>query len=123
MCPLPPLTVQVTNTGNVTSDYVALAFVSGEYGPKPYPIKTLASYSRLKAISPTSKALAKLAWTVGNIARHDENGNTVLYPGTYTVKFDEPTKASFNFTLEGKAEVLDKWPAPKKDPRQGKKRL
>ena len=112
-CPLPSLPVQVTNTGNSTSDYVVLAFVAGEYGPKPYPIKTLASYTRLKAISSGKKAEAKLVWNVGNIARHDEKGNTVLYPGTYTVKLDEPTKASFNFTLEGEAVVLDKWPAPK----------
>jgi len=112
-CPLPSLPVQVTNTGNSTSDYVVLAFVAGEYGPKPYPIKTLASYTRLKAISSGKKAEAQLVWNVGNIARHDEKGNTVLYPGTYTVKLDEPAKASFNFTLEGEAVVLDKWPAPK----------
>ncbi|KAH6624089.1 glycoside hydrolase family 3 protein [Chaetomium sp. MPI-SDFR-AT-0129] len=113
-CPLPPLTVNITNTGNRTSDYVVLAFVSGEYGPKPYPRKTLASYTRVSAVKADAPATATLEWTVGNLARHDENGNTVLYPGTYTLSLDEPVQeaASVQFTLEGDAVVLDEWPAP-----------
>ncbi|KAK4186971.1 putative exo-1,4-beta-xylosidase bxlB [Podospora australis] len=111
-CPLPTLPVEVTNTGNRTSDYVALAFVSGDVGPKPYPIKTLAAYTRLRDLKAGDKKIGQLAWTVGNLARHDENGNTVLYPGTYTVTIDEPAQTSLTLTLEGEAAVLDKWPAP-----------
>ncbi|KAM7197555.1 putative exo-1,4-beta-xylosidase bxlB [Rhypophila sp. PSN 637] len=111
-CPFPSLPVEVKNTGKATSDYVVLAFLSGEYGPKPYPIKTLASYARLSGLKPGKKVETKLKWNLGNLARHDENGNTVLYPGTYTVTIDEPTLTSFKFKLEGEATVLDKWPAP-----------
>jgi beta-D-xylosidase 4 len=112
-CPLPALPVHVTNTGNRTSDYVALAFVSGEFGPKPYPIKTLASYARVRDVKAgAGAATAELVWTVGSLARYDESGNTVLYPGTYTLTLDEPTQATVQFVLEGEEVVLDKWPAP-----------
>ncbi|KAL2148598.1 hypothetical protein VTH82DRAFT_2152 [Thermothelomyces myriococcoides] len=111
-CPLPPLTVRVTNEGERTSDFVALVFASGEYGPEPYPIKTLVSYARARAVEGRGgDATLSLDWTVGNLARHDENGNTVLYPGTYTLTLDEPTQASVQFTLEGEPVVLDEWPA------------
>lgn len=111
-CAFQPLTMKVTNTGNFTSDYVTLAFVSGEFGPKPYPIKTLAAYTRLHDLAPGASATVNLEWTLGNIARHDENGNTVLYPGTYVVTIDEPTLTTVRFVLEGDAYVLDKWPSP-----------
>ncbi|KAK1751093.1 glycoside hydrolase superfamily, partial [Echria macrotheca] len=111
-CPLASLPVRVKNTGKRTSDYVALAFVSGEFGPKPYPIKTLAAFTRLRDIKPGKTAEARLEWTLGDIARHDEQGNTVLYPGTYTVMLDEPTKATIDFTVAGEPVVLDKWPSP-----------
>lgn len=111
-CALPRLPVHVSNTGNRTSDYVVLAFVSGQFGPKPYPIKTLVAYTRLHDLRPGKKATAQLEWTLGNLARQDEHGNTVLYPGTYTVLLDEPTQRTMTFELEGDAAVLDKWPAP-----------
>ncbi|KAH7305955.1 glycoside hydrolase superfamily [Stachybotrys elegans] len=111
-CAFPPLTVQVANDGSRTSDYVALVFLAGEYGPAPYPFKTLATYGRLRDIAAGEEATAELAWTFGDVARRDEDGNTVLYPGTYTVLLDEPTVATFEFELTGEAEILDHWPAP-----------
>jgi len=111
-CSFPTLSVQVTNTSNRTSDYVTLAFLSGQYGPKPYPIKTLAAYSRLHNIAPGSNKIANLTWTLGDLTRHDETGSTVLYPGTYVVTIDEPLLITMNFTLTGEAAVLDKWPIP-----------
>jgi beta-D-xylosidase 4 len=111
-CDFPTLPVQITNTGNRTSDYVVLAYLSGEYGPVPYPLKTLTSYSRLHNIEPGTTATASLEWTLGDVARHDEDGNTVLYPGVYTVTIDEPSLAMTTFTIEGEPIVLDKWPAP-----------
>ncbi|KAL2202756.1 glycoside hydrolase [Sarocladium strictum] len=111
-CSFPPLSVRVKNTGKRTSDYVALAFLGGEFGPAPYPLKTLASYTRLKGIKPGRTAAKELKWSLGEIARHDEEGNTVLYPGEYTVLLDEPTRTELKFKLTGKAEVLQKWPQP-----------
>ena len=112
-CALPPLTVSIANTGSRVSDYVVLAFVSGQYGPKPYPIKTLAAYTRLRDLAPGPEATARLEWTLGNLARQDEQGNTVVYPGKYTVTvdIDGPAQATVEFTLGGDPVVLDKWPA------------
>jgi len=110
-CSLPPLNVNVKNTGNVTSDYVALVFVGGEIGPAPYPIKRLATYTRLRNISAGQTASAQLSWSLSNLARHDNKGNMVLYPGTYTLMLDQPTLATTTFVLTGNATVLDEWPA------------
>jgi beta-D-xylosidase 4 len=112
LCPFTSLRVTVKNTGARKSDYVALAFIKGEVGPAPYPIKTLATYTRVRAVEPGNDKSADLQWTLGNLARHDENGNTVLYPGDYTVMLDEPTKVEMKFTLTGKPAVLDQWPKP-----------
>lgn len=111
-CPLPALPIKVSNTGNRTSDFVALAFIKSTNGPKPYPLKTLAAYSRLHNIAPGATAKGSLEWTVGNVARQDEKGNTVIYPGSYQILLDEPVQATVNFTLTGTEVVLDKWPTP-----------
>ena len=112
-CALPPLAVRVANTGHRTSDYVVLAFVAGRYGPEPYPLKTLAAYTRLRDLVPGREATARLEWTLGNLARQDERGNTVLYPGRYTVlvDVDGPAQARVEFVLGGEPVLLDEWPA------------
>ncbi|KAK0752952.1 beta-xylosidase [Schizothecium vesticola] len=111
-CPLPNLSIRVANTGNVTSDYVALAFVSStDAGPAPRPIKQLATYARLRDIASGAASETTLRWTLANLARHDEKGNMILYPGTYTMTLDQPTLATRKLTLTGAALTLDKWPA------------
>ncbi|CAI6336627.1 unnamed protein product [Periconia digitata] len=111
-CALPPLSLSITNAGNRTSDFVALAFVKSENGPKPYPLKTLSAYARVHDVAGGSTKAVGLEWTLGNIARHDESGNTVLYPGSYEVELDEPVQATWGFELTGEEAVLDKWPTP-----------
>ncbi|KAH8725188.1 beta-xylosidase [Phaeosphaeriaceae sp. PMI808] len=113
-CAVPALDIAVTNKGNRTSDFVALAFVKGDVGPKPYPLKTLISYARVRDIAGAQTKAASLALTLGNLARVDESGNTVLYPGEYTLLLDEPTQSELKFTLSGDQTVLDKWPQPPK---------
>jgi beta-D-xylosidase 4 len=111
-CALPALPIKVRNAGNRTSDFVALAFIKSTNGPKPYPIKTLVAYRRIRDIASGVTAEAELDWTLGSVARHDEKGNMVLYPGSYQVLLDEPVQAMANFTLTGSEVVLDKWPTP-----------
>lgn len=108
------LPVDVTNTGNATSDFVALAFLAGEHGPAPYPIKSLAAYGRVRGLEPGKTARAKLpALTLGTLARVDLAGNTVLYPGSYRLLLDVPTQTEIGFTLTGDPVVLDQFPQPK----------
>lgn len=111
-CPLPPLSIKVGNTGNRTSDFVALVFIKSTNSPKPYPIKTLTAYRRIRDIAPGLTKDASLEWTLGSVARYDGEGDTVLYPGNYQILLDEPVQARLNFTLIGTEAVLDKWPTP-----------
>lgn len=119
LCEFDPLNISVKNTGNVTSDFVALAFLSGEYGPTPYPIKQLAAYTRLKGIKVGEAVEAKLSIKLGELARIDENGNTVLYPGKYQVLLDVPTQDQIEFELTGNQKTLIEFPQPPQDLGEG----
>jgi beta-D-xylosidase 4 len=111
-CQFKSLPVTVTNTGSVPSDYVVLGFLTGSYGPTPAPIKTLATYKRAFGITGGQSQSVALPWTLGNLARVDEKGNRVLYPGTYTLLIDTPAVANVSFALTGTEAVLDQWPQP-----------
>ncbi|KAF2199971.1 glycoside hydrolase [Delitschia confertaspora ATCC 74209] len=110
-----PIQVEVKNTGKRASDYVTLAYLAGEFGPKPYPKKSLVAYQRLFSISSESSGIAKLNLTLGSLSRVDERGNRVLYPGDYSLLIDNGPLAMVNFTLTGEEMVLDEWPQPPKD--------
>ncbi|KAI0872396.1 beta-xylosidase [Hypoxylon argillaceum] len=115
LCDFDPIDISVQNTGNVTSDFIALAFLSGQYGPAPHPIKELAAYTRFKNIVAGKTSEAKLTIKLGELARVDENGNTVLYPGTYQVLLDVPTQDQIAFELTGEPKVLIEFPQPPAD--------
>lgn len=104
--------VEVKNTGSVTSDYVALGFLAGTHGPAPYPRKRLSAYERLHNITAGASQTASLGLTLGSLARVDDKGNTVLYPGDYALLVDLQPLAIVNFTLTGDAVTLDNWPQP-----------
>ncbi|ETS75423.1 hypothetical protein PFICI_12367 [Pestalotiopsis fici W106-1] len=112
LCPFGNLTINVSNQGTVTSDYVALAFLAGAHGPEPRPIKRLASYTRVRDIAPDQTASATLGLTLGNLARVNTAGDSVLYPGDYELLLDVPMQASMSFQLVGDEVVLDSWPQP-----------
>lgn len=113
LCSFASYTVNVTNTGSTTtSDYVALLFVAGEFGPAPYPNKALVAYDRLHAIAPGSSQTTSLNLTLGSLSRADDYGNTILYPGDYKLLLDIEPRATVCFTLTGQEAVLDYWPQP-----------
>ncbi|KAI0021200.1 glycoside hydrolase family 3 protein [Xylariomycetidae sp. FL0641] len=119
LCPLEPIDVAVANTGNVTSDFVVLAFVSGDHGPAPLPNKELVAYTRLKDVKPGEKRAASLSVRLGELARVDPDGNTVLYPGVYDVLLDVPTQDQITFELKGEAKILIAFPQPPDDLGEG----
>ncbi|KAG7094154.1 hypothetical protein E1B28_007766 [Marasmius oreades] len=102
--------VSVRNTGKVTSDYVALLFSRTNAGPSPAPLKELVSYSRVKGIQAGQSATAELKVTLGAIARTDEEGNRVLYPGTYELQLDTGSVIKKTITLTGTEAKLIAWP-------------
>ncbi|CAK7231046.1 hypothetical protein SCUCBS95973_007780 [Sporothrix curviconia] len=113
LCHFVDTPVSITNAGNVTSDFVALAFLAGEHGPAPFPRKTLVGYRRLRGIAPGKTHATSIFLTLGYLARTDAQGNRVLYPGTYTLLLDEPTQSTLKFVLTGDAVVLDAFPQPR----------
>jgi xylan 1,4-beta-xylosidase len=107
------LPISVRNVGNVTSDYVVLAFAKGEHGPTPYPAKSLVGFSRLHDIKPGELATATLGLKLGSIARSDAQGNLVLWPGKYSIAIDIDSRSDpWSFEITGDQVVLEKL-APK----------
>lgn len=111
-CTFRTVSVDIKNTGHTTSDYVTLAFLRGQHGPAPYPSKRLVAYTRLHDIAGGSSQTASLDLTLGSLARVDEHGNKVLYPGRYTLEIDLQPLAQVQFELTGEAVTLDEWPQP-----------
>ncbi|KZV77767.1 glycoside hydrolase family 3 protein [Peniophora sp. CONT] len=105
-------TVNVANTGAVDSDYVALLFSNTTAGPQPAPLKTLISYARAHDVVAGGSSNVTLSVPLGQIARVDENGNSVLYPGTYNVWVDIDGSLATSFELTGDETTLLTWPQP-----------
>lgn len=111
-CAFHTFAIDVQNTGSVVSDYVTLGFLTGSFGPQPYPKKSLVKYQRLHSIQPGTTQTAMLNLTLGSLARVDDMGNTVLYPGDYALMIDTQPLTMVNFTLTGSPAMLDEWPQP-----------
>ncbi|KAE8386527.1 putative exo-1,4-beta-xylosidase xlnD [Aspergillus alliaceus] len=111
--PLFNFTVEVRNTGHRVSDYTAMAFVNTTAGPAPYPNKWLVGFDRLGAVEPGSSRTLSIPVSIDSLARTDELGNRVLYPGRYEVALNNEREVVWGFTLTGEEAVLLKWPAEK----------
>ena len=96
--------------GKVASDYVALLFASGTFGPTPHPNKQLVAYTQLHGLAPGKSAVASLNVTLGALARADEDRRKWLYPGTYTLQLDTTGELAHEFTLTGEAAMIADWP-------------
>jgi beta-D-xylosidase 4 len=111
-CPFMSVDVCVNNTGKTASDYVTMGYMAGTFGPMPYPKKSLVSYQRLFNIAGGAQDTATLNLTLASLARVDEMGNKVLYPGDYSLLIDNQPLTMVNFTLTGSEKMLDMWPQP-----------
>ncbi|OQO01075.1 hypothetical protein B0A48_13318 [Cryoendolithus antarcticus] len=111
-CPFRTFAVGVTNTGSVCSDYVTLGYLTGSFGPTPYPLKRLVAYTRLHDVQAGSSQTANLVLDLASLSRVADNGDRVLYPGDYALMIDNAPLAMVNFTLTGEAYTLDHWPQP-----------
>ncbi|KAK4926090.1 hypothetical protein LTR49_007005 [Elasticomyces elasticus] len=112
-CPFTTVTATVSNTGNHVSDYVGLLFISSDSGPLPLPNKSLVSYSRLHNITVGGSDQLVLPLTLGSLARADEDGNLVIYPGSYKLMLDNDACLEYSFTLTGEETVIETTPAQK----------
>jgi xylan 1,4-beta-xylosidase len=87
-----------------------LGFLTGSFGPKPHPIKSLVAYTCLHGIEAGGNQTGELKLTLGGLGRVDEDGDLVLYLGDYSLVVDVDAKAVWNFMLTGDSAVLDGWP-------------
>ncbi|KAG6901879.1 hypothetical protein C0995_007003 [Termitomyces sp. Mi166 len=103
--------ISVQNTGEVTSDYVALLFVNGTAGPAPQPNKQLIAYTRLHEIAGGTTSNASLSVTLGSIARADTAGNLWVYNGSYQLNIDTgPVLLSHRLELVGQPAQISQLP-------------
>ncbi|KAK2798989.1 hypothetical protein FQN51_007217 [Onygenales sp. PD_10] len=114
LAPLMSFTVQVTNTGAVASPFTVLAFVkTADAGPAPYPRKRLVGYGKLAEVEAEGgSGEVEIEVLLGAVARADEKGQLVLWPGTYEVVVDVPERegVSVGFEIVGEEVVLEGWP-------------
>ncbi|TGO36934.1 hypothetical protein BHYA_0111g00340 [Botrytis hyacinthi] len=113
LTPFLTIPITVSNTGTTTSDYVALFFLNGTFGPAPYPKKSLVAYTRLHDITGGADATAEVSLNLASLARGDWNGDLILYPGDYKVVVDIDGRDEWSFTLTGEEALLDSWPEKK----------
>lgn len=106
--PWTTVSVNVHNTGNLASDYVALLFLrTPNAGPSPYPNKWLVSYARAHGLAAGESQEVPLSLNLGALARANADGDLVLYPGDYEMVLDYDSRLTFNFTLTGSPTILD----------------
>ncbi|KAJ6059373.1 glycoside hydrolase superfamily [Penicillium canescens] len=109
--PFATVKARVKNVGHEASDYVSLLFLSSDNaGPTPRPNKSLVSYLRLHNITSGSEEVSDLPLTLGSLARADENGSLVIFPGHYKIALDIFESLTFEFSLQGYPAVIDTLP-------------
>ena len=78
-------TVNVTNTGGVTSDVVVLGFISSDHATAPLN-KELFGYSREAAVAPGESRLVHFSVPAQVLSLVDEHGDESIVPGEYQIK-------------------------------------
>ena len=109
--PIVNFTASVANTGSIQSDYSAMVFAStANAGPAPYPNKWLVGFDRLANIAPAQSQTLNIAIPLGAMARSDESGSSVLYPGDYKLALNNDESVTMTVTLTGDAATIAEWP-------------
>lgn len=106
-------TVTITNSGHTPSDYTAMAFLNTTAGPAPYPNKWLVGFDRLSTLKPGSSEMITFPIKIDDVARTDELGNRIVYPGKYEVALNNERSVVVSFALTGDETTIAKWPLDK----------
>lgn len=111
--PFHNFTVEVSNTGSTASDYTAMAFMNTTAGPAPYPNKWLYNFDRVANLQPGSTETMTFPVHIRDVARVDEQGDHVIYPGKYEMALNNERSVVASFTLTGDPVTIEKWPLEK----------
>ena len=111
--PFMNFTATIQNTGRTASPYSCMLFASTKNaGPAPYPNKWLVGFDRLATILPGHSSTLTIPVTLGAVARVDESGDKVLYPGQYELALNNDQSVVVQFELTGEPVTIEKWPSP-----------
>lgn len=111
LVPFVNVTATIKNTGKIASPYTAMLFANTtNAGPAPYPNKWLVGYDRLPIIEPGKSADLVIPVPIGAIARVDENGNRVVYPGDYQLALNVERSVVWDIKLTGDPVTIENWP-------------
>jgi beta-D-xylosidase 4 len=111
--PFMNFTATIKNSGKTASPYSCMLFASTKNaGPAPYPNKWLVGFDRLATILPGYSSILTIPVTLGAVARVDESGDRVLYPGQYELALNNDQSVVVQFELTGEPVTLEKWPSP-----------
>ncbi|KAF7535708.1 hypothetical protein G7Z17_g13164 [Cylindrodendrum hubeiense] len=105
------VSVEVTNTGKVASDYVALLFQKNNAGPET--LQNFVGLHKNQGYQPGDTASSGFEITLERLVRVDEDGNRVLYPGYYEFFVDLDAKSTVSFTLKGSPVLIEEFPQPR----------
>ncbi|KAL4946476.1 Exo-1,4-beta-xylosidase xlnD [Aspergillus oleicola] len=103
-------TASIKNTGERESDYTALVYVNTTAGPEPYPNKWVVGFDRLGELQPGDEQTLTVPVIVESVARTDEKGNRVVYPGKYELALNNERSVVLAFELTGQEAVILSWP-------------
>jgi beta-D-xylosidase 4 len=116
LVPFVNVTATIKNTGKTASPYTAMLFANTtNAGPAPYPNKWLVGYDRLASIEPGKSADLIIAVPIGAIARVDENGNRIVYPGDYQLALNVDRSVVWDIKLTGDAVTIENWPSDEQE--------
>jgi xylan 1,4-beta-xylosidase len=105
-------TATVKNSGKTASPYTSMLFTSTKNaGPAPYPNKWLVGFDRLATIQPRHSSTLTIPITLGAVARVDDTGDKVLYPGQYELALNNDRSVVVQFELTGQPVTLEAWPS------------
>jgi xylan 1,4-beta-xylosidase len=104
-------TVQVTNTGDVTCDFVVLGFLSSDHPDAPQ--KELFNYDRVRALAPNATATVILQVPAQVLSIVDADGNEDILPGEYSITIggpSDPNPAEGSLVVTGDAVRIFSFP-------------
>ncbi|RMZ28305.1 hypothetical protein D0859_07608 [Hortaea werneckii] len=108
--PLVTFEAKVTNTGDMDSDYSAMLFANTTSGPAPRPNKWLVGIDREATIPPGGSCTVSIEVPLGVLARANEAGDLIVYPGEYELALNNERSVVYSLTLTGNAVPIAMWP-------------
>ena len=107
LAPLLNYTVTVANTGSIATYYSVILFANTtNAGPAPFPKKRVVGFDRVASIAPGQSASLTMEVIIGSMARYDESGNAVLYPGAYELALNNERAAVFAVIVDGEEMLM-----------------